>query len=83
MREVLAEAIKSCGSLVSNYVDAEGNKGGVQLLHRVYQPPWEPCVKCRTKIKRIVLAQREHIIIRIARSRETNGDSVQQYYRFH
>lgn len=58
MREVLAEAIESRGSSVSNYVDADGNKGSFQLSHRVYQRTGEPCVKCRTKIRRIVLAQR-------------------------
>ena len=37
MREVLAEAIESRGSSVSNYVDAEGRKGSFQLAHRVYR----------------------------------------------
>jgi formamidopyrimidine-DNA glycosylase len=58
MREVLAEAIESRGSSVSNYVDADGNKGSFQLSHRVYQRTDQPCMKCRTKIRRIVLAQR-------------------------
>ncbi|MDE3196767.1 MAG: bifunctional DNA-formamidopyrimidine glycosylase/DNA-(apurinic or apyrimidinic site) lyase [Acidobacteriota bacterium] len=58
MREVLAEAIESRGSSVSNYVDAEGNRGSFQLSHRVYQRTGEPCVKCGRTIRRIVLAQR-------------------------
>ena len=58
MRQVLSEAIESRGSSVSNYVDAEGNKGSFQLSHRVYQRTGEACVKCGAKIRRIVLAQR-------------------------
>lgn len=58
MREVLAEAIEKRGSSVSNYVDAEGRKGSFQQAHRVYQRTGEPCTKCKTKIKRIVVAQR-------------------------
>jgi formamidopyrimidine-DNA glycosylase len=58
MREVLVEAIESGGSSVSNYVDADGNKGSFQNSHRVYQRTGEPCVNCGGPIKRIVLAQR-------------------------
>ena len=58
MREVLAEAIESRGSSVSNYVDADGRKGSFQLSHRVYRRTGEPCVTCGADIKRIVLVQR-------------------------
>jgi formamidopyrimidine-DNA glycosylase len=58
MREVLAEAIESRGSSVSNYVDAEGRKGSFQLAHRVYRRTGEPCVNCGAEIKRILVAQR-------------------------
>lgn len=58
MREVLAEAIESRGSSVSNYVDADGRKGSFQTAHRVYRRTGMPCVNCGTKIKRIVLVQR-------------------------
>jgi formamidopyrimidine-DNA glycosylase len=58
MREVLAEAIESRGSSVSNYVDADGKKGSFQQSHRVYRRTGEPCVTCGAEIKRIVLVQR-------------------------
>jgi formamidopyrimidine-DNA glycosylase len=58
MREVLAEAIESRGSSVSNYVDADGRKGSFQQAHRVYRRTGEPCVNCGAEIRRIVLAQR-------------------------
>lgn len=58
MREVLAEAIESRGSSVSNYVDAEGRKGSFQEAHRVYRRTGQACVNCGAEIQRIVLAQR-------------------------
>jgi formamidopyrimidine-DNA glycosylase len=58
IQEVLVDAIASRGSSVSDYVDAEGNKGSFQNAHRVYQRTGEACVTCGTKIRRIVIAQR-------------------------
>jgi formamidopyrimidine-DNA glycosylase len=58
MREVLAEAIESRGSSVSNYVDADGRKGSFQTAHRVYRRTGMACVNCGAEIKRIVLVQR-------------------------
>ena len=58
MQEVLAEAIESRGSSVSDYVDAEGRRGSFQNAHRVYQRTGEACVNCGAKIRRIVVAQR-------------------------
>jgi formamidopyrimidine-DNA glycosylase len=58
MRDVLAEAIESRGSSVSNYVDAEGRRGSFQTEHRVYQRTGEPCTNCGAPIRRIVIGQR-------------------------
>jgi formamidopyrimidine-DNA glycosylase len=58
VREVLKEAIALGGSSVSDYVDADGEEGFFQLQHRVYGREGEPCVVCRTPIKRVVLAGR-------------------------
>lgn len=56
--EVLQHAIRLGGSSVSDYVDANGVKGFFQLEHRVYQRAGEPCLVCKTPIKRIVVAGR-------------------------
>jgi formamidopyrimidine-DNA glycosylase len=56
--EVLTEAIAAGGSSISDYVDAEGRKGFFQIMHRVYQRTDEPCMRCRTPIRRILVAQR-------------------------
>jgi formamidopyrimidine-DNA glycosylase len=58
VQEVLQEAIALGGSSVSDYVDADGEKGFFQLRHRVYGREGEPCLNCRTPIKRIVIAGR-------------------------
>ncbi len=58
MVKVLTEAIAAGGSSISDYVDAEGRKGFFQLSHRVYQRTGEPCVKCKTPIQRVIVAQR-------------------------
>jgi len=58
VQEVLKEAIALGGSSVSDYVDAEGKEGFFQLEHRVYGREGEPCLVCKTPIKRIVIAGR-------------------------
>jgi formamidopyrimidine-DNA glycosylase len=58
IQEVLAEAIAAGGSSISDYVDAEGEEGFFQLQHRVYGREGEPCLVCKTSIKRIVIGGR-------------------------
>jgi formamidopyrimidine-DNA glycosylase len=58
VKEVLNEAIVAGGSSISDYVDADGEEGFFQLQHRVYGREGEPCLICRTPIKRIVIAGR-------------------------
>jgi formamidopyrimidine-DNA glycosylase len=58
VKAVLQEAIALGGSSVSDYVDADGEEGFFQLQHRVYGREGEPCLVCKTPIKRIVIAGR-------------------------
>jgi formamidopyrimidine-DNA glycosylase len=58
VRAVLHEAIKRKGSSISDYVDADGNRGDFQSRHRVYQRKGKPCFRCRTKIKHATVAGR-------------------------
>jgi len=58
VQEVLSEAIAAGGSSVSDYVDSNGDAGFFQFQHRVYGREGEPCLVCRTPIKRIVIAGR-------------------------
>jgi len=58
LRDVLNEAIAAGGSSVSDYVNTDGEEGFFQLQHRVYGREGEPCLVCKTPIKRIVIAGR-------------------------
>jgi len=55
---VLKEAIALGGSSISDYVDADGEEGFFQLRHRVYAREGEPCLVCKTPIKRVVIVGR-------------------------
>ncbi len=56
--QVLRDAIRLGGSSVSDYVDAEGQRGFFQLEHCVYQRTGLPCLRCQMPIRRVVLAGR-------------------------
>jgi formamidopyrimidine-DNA glycosylase len=58
LRKVLNHAIQLGGSSVSDYVDANGVRGFFQLEHCVYQRTGEPCRRCQTPIRRVVVAGR-------------------------
>ena len=58
IKEVLEEAIALGGSSISDYVDADGEEGSFQFEHRVYGREGEPCLVCKTPLKRVVIAGR-------------------------
>jgi formamidopyrimidine-DNA glycosylase len=58
VRGVLNEAIRLKGSSVSDYVDAEGQRGEFQIKHRVYQRAGKKCFRCGGLIRRAIVAGR-------------------------
>jgi formamidopyrimidine-DNA glycosylase len=58
IRAVLRAGIRHRGSSISDFRDPCGEPGHFAPLHRVYHRHGEPCVTCRTPIRRIVLGQR-------------------------
>jgi len=58
LQEVLHEAIAAGGSSVSDYVGADGEEGFFQLQHRAYGREGQPCLVCKTPIKKIVVGGR-------------------------
>jgi formamidopyrimidine-DNA glycosylase len=58
MVDILTLAIENRGSSISDYVDADGNRGSFQILHRVYGREGEPCSNCGHPIKKAVVASR-------------------------
>ena len=58
IRQVLSEGIRHRGTTISDYQDASGKSGGYQHQLKVYGRTGNTCAKCRTPIRRIVIAQR-------------------------
>jgi len=56
--QILRAAIEHRGSSISDYVDGAGERGAFQQLHCVYARAGEPCPRCGSPIRRIVLGQR-------------------------
>ena len=54
----LRKALRHRGSTLRDYFDSNGNPGGFQKLHTVYDRATLPCRKCKTPIERIVLGGR-------------------------
>lgn len=58
MREILGAAIRLGGSSISDYVDAQGQRGWFQLQHHAYGREGEPCSACGTPIRKTTVVQR-------------------------
>ena len=58
IKSTLRRALRHRGSTLRDYRDADGEAGGFQKLHRVYDREGQPCRRCRTPIARIVLGGR-------------------------
>jgi formamidopyrimidine-DNA glycosylase len=58
MIDILTTAIRLKGSSISDYVDADGQRGTFQQQHQVYGHAGDPCPTCGTPIRRIVVGQR-------------------------
>jgi formamidopyrimidine-DNA glycosylase len=58
IQRVLDHAVSLQGTTFRDYVDIEGRPGNYTPRLRVYQRTGEPCRRCKTKIRRLVLAGR-------------------------
>jgi formamidopyrimidine-DNA glycosylase len=58
LQRILQKAIALRGSSISDFLDAEGMPGEYQLHHRVYGREGKLCFRCKTKIRRIIVAGR-------------------------
>jgi formamidopyrimidine-DNA glycosylase len=58
LREILQKAIVLRGSSISDFLDAEGRPGEYQRHHRAYGREGERCHRCRTPIRRAIVAGR-------------------------
>ena len=58
LQDVLRKAILARGSSISDFLDAEGEPGEYQRHHRVYGREGKRCFRCRTAIRRVIVAGR-------------------------
>ena len=58
VRSVLRRAIRAGGSSIDDFIRPDGSDGAYQNERRVYAREDEPCPRCRTPIRRIVIGQR-------------------------
>ncbi|HEX6134927.1 MAG TPA: bifunctional DNA-formamidopyrimidine glycosylase/DNA-(apurinic or apyrimidinic site) lyase [Longimicrobiales bacterium] len=58
LRAVLQESIDARGTTISDYRDANGERGAFDQRLRVYDREGLPCISCGAPIKRVVLSNR-------------------------
>jgi formamidopyrimidine-DNA glycosylase len=58
LQGILERAIVMRGSSIADFLDAEGQPGEYQRHHRVYGREGNPCFRCKTRIKRVIVAGR-------------------------
>ena len=58
LKEILAAAIEAKGTSILNYVGSNGESGDFAPNLRVYGRTGEPCGRCKTKIRRILMGGR-------------------------
>jgi formamidopyrimidine-DNA glycosylase len=57
-QRVMRRSIETGGSSISDYVAPDGSDGGYQNERTVYARKGEPCLVCKTPIRRVVIATR-------------------------
>lgn len=58
IRSTLGDAVRSGGSTLRDFLDADGQAGGYRSKHRVYGRGGQPCVVCQTPLRHNTVAQR-------------------------
>jgi formamidopyrimidine-DNA glycosylase len=58
LQEILREAIAMRGSSIIDFLDAEGEPGEYQRRHRAYGREGKTCYRCKTRIRRAIVAGR-------------------------
>lgn len=56
--KVLREAVDKQGTSMRDYIDIDGNPGRYAARLKVYQRTGQPCLRCGTKIQRVVVGGR-------------------------
>ena len=58
VKDTLKAAIRAGGSSLRDFVQSDGSSGYFQQNYWVYDRAGQPCKRCRTPIRRVVMGQR-------------------------
>src|SRR4029077_4819805 len=58
LQEILRKAIAKRGSSISDFLDADGEPGEYQRHHRAYGREGKRCYRCKTPVRRVIVAGR-------------------------
>ena len=58
LQKILKHAIRMRGSTIADFRDGDGEAGEYQQHHQAYGKEGQPCKRCRTRIRRMIVAGR-------------------------
>jgi len=67
--DVLSRAVKKGGSTIRDFMGPDGKAGAYQKQFRVYERAGQPCLRCGSKVIRIVQAQRSTYYCRVCQKK--------------
>ncbi len=86
LQRILKKAILLRGSSISDFLDAEGVPGEYQQHHRAYGREGKPCFRCKTTVRRVIVAGRSSYFCpscqRAPRRRKKTGKTKAQRKRW-
>jgi len=96
LQDILRKAIVLRGSSISDFLDAEGEPGEYQRHHRAYGREGEKCYRCKTPIRRAIVAGRSSyfcprcqpsprgfIVLPLPKRRKTEREKITRRRREH
>jgi len=75
LQGILERAIVMRGSSIADFLDAEGQPGEYQRHHRAYGREGKPCFRCKTRIKRVIVAGRSSYFCPLCQKAPRSGRS--------
>ena len=83
LQGILERAIVMRGSSIADFLDADGQPGEYQRHHRAYGREGKPCFRCKTQIKRVIVAGRSSYFCpqcqKTPRSGRRHGSETQKH----
>ncbi len=83
LQGILERAIVMRGSSIADFLDVDGQPGEYQRHHRAYGREGKPCFRCKTQIKRVIVAGRSSYFCpqcqKAPRSGKRHGGKAQKY----